>query len=74
MRKGKDYMPVQHNKGDWSNPITHRTRHKLLHDHFDELMADYLIYHPQKTPSTTTLTELMVWSYQQTVEPDPVKD
>lgn len=66
-------MPVKHNQGGWTNPITHRGRHKLLHEHFDELMADYFIYHPTKTPSTTTLAELMVWSDKQTRDPEPPK-
>lgn len=51
-------------------PKEHRERHKLLHDHLDELIADWLTHHPMGTrPSTSTILELMEWSYQQTVQP-----
>jgi hypothetical protein len=48
----------------------HRERHQLLHQHFDELMADFLYHHKDKLPSDTTLEELMIWSHQQTIDPD----
>lgn len=57
----------------------HRERHKLLHQQFDELIADYFSHHgrcrvsdgngPIPLPSNTTLMQLMEWSYQQTIEP-----
>jgi hypothetical protein len=51
----------------------HRERHKLLHEHFDELMADYLLHHKDKLPSNTTLMELMKWSHRQTIEPEELE-
>lgn len=47
----------------------HRRRHLELHKSFDELMADFLAQHPGSMPSNTTLTELMAWSYEQTIQP-----
>jgi len=48
----------------------HRERHKLLHEHFDELVADWIQYHKAgKLPSNSTILELMDWSYRQTIEP-----
>lgn len=46
----------------------HIARHKLLHAHFDELVADW-IGHTKKLPSKSTVRELMEWSYQQTIDP-----
>ena len=47
----------------------HIERHKLLHKHLDELIADF-IDHTGKLPSKTNLIEFMEWSNQQTIEPD----
>ena len=47
----------------------HRERHKLLHAHFDELMADFLCHNSDKYPSSTTLLELAKWSNEQQTEP-----
>ena len=46
----------------------HKLRHIKLHKMLDELIADF-IRHTNKMPSTTTLHDLMVWSYEQTIEP-----
>jgi hypothetical protein len=42
---------------------------ELLHRALDELLADYLIDHPQSRPSTITVLELLEWSRQQTIQP-----
>jgi len=46
----------------------HLWRHIELHRMLDELVADY-IAHTGKTPSETTVIELMQWSTQQTMTP-----
>ncbi len=43
----------------------HKARHKLLHECFDELLADF-IKDTRKLISETTLFELMEWSNKQT--------
>ena len=45
-----------------------KKRHKLLHAHLDELLADF-ITDTGKLTSKTTVTELIEWSYVQTVCP-----
>ena len=50
----------------------HKQRHIFLHKCFDELLAD-MIRHTKMLPSTTTLSEFMKWSYQQTLSPTEVK-
>lgn len=50
----------------------HIERHKLLHKNLDELIADF-ITHTTKLPSTTTVMELMKWSYEQTTNPTEIK-
>lgn len=47
----------------------HKARHQVLHEAFDELIADYLRWHKGKRPSNTTMDELMKWSFLQTKEP-----
>jgi len=47
----------------------HIERHILLHEHFDELLADF-ITHTGKLPTKTSLTEFISWAFQQTIEPD----
>jgi hypothetical protein len=51
---------------DWR----HRARHAALHSTFSELVAAYLNGHPNKRSATTTVQELMRWSYEQTQNPD----
>ena len=68
----KDLAKTLADLGAFAAEVNHTSRHKLLHDHLDELMADYFLHHPKKTPSSTTLTELMQWSYKQTLEPESV--
>ena len=46
----------------------HKLRHQELHKSFDELMADF-ISHTDGLPSKTTLSVLMKWSYEQTLNP-----
>lgn len=47
----------------------HKQRHFKLHHYLDELCADYLVQHPGKLPSTTTMIELMQWSCEQMKNP-----
>jgi len=47
----------------------HLERHKMLHNCFDELLADF-ISHTGKLPSETTIYELMQWSYKQSQDPE----
>lgn len=46
----------------------HIARHKILHQAFDELLADW-ITHTGRLPSQATIFELMEWSYAQTISP-----
>ena len=52
----------------------HRRRHKLLHQLFDELCADYLCHHRGAMPRTTNMHMLMEWSAQQSQNPDEVNE
>jgi len=49
--------------------FTHKGVHELLHKHLDELAADYMLQHPGKLLSNTTLLELVVWSGKQVEKP-----
>lgn len=49
-------------------PDEHQARHKLLHEHLDELIADY-IAHTKKTLTKTTLMDFLKWSHTQTIKP-----
>jgi hypothetical protein len=46
----------------------HINRHKLLHKHLDELVADF-ITESGGLPSKTTVSELIKWSHEQTFNP-----
>lgn len=46
----------------------HKEKHIALHKMLDELVADYII-HTKKTPSGSTVMELMTWSHEQTKNP-----
>jgi len=46
----------------------HKKRHKLLHNHLDELIADW-ITHTRKLPSKSTVLELLTWSNEQIENP-----
>lgn len=50
----------------------HKERHEYLHKRLDELAADYMRHNPGKLLSTTTVMELVQWSYQQTQKPTPL--
>ena len=52
----------------------HIKRHKELHRHLDELLADFLRHNNDRGLSNTTLTELMKWSYEQTINPTEQKN
>ena len=47
----------------------HKLRHLLLHQHLDELIADW-VGHTECLPSKTTIDELMKWSNEQTKNPE----
>ncbi len=47
----------------------HRKIHEALHKSLDQLVADYLLHNSHKLPSSTSLTELMTWAYEQTIKP-----
>ncbi len=51
----------------------HIERHKMLHGHLDELVADF-IKETKKLPSKSTIFELMEWSHQQTINPTGTED
>ena len=55
------------------NTEKHIARHKMLHGHLDELIADF-ITHTKQLPSRTTLFEFIDWSHKQTENPDPDED
>lgn len=54
-------------------PTEHCQRHLLLHEMLDELVADF-IDQTGKMPSIATLTDLMHWSYEQTISPTDKHD
>lgn len=43
--------------------------HKDLHKKLDTLLADFMV-HTGKLLSETSVTELLIWSYKQTILPD----
>ncbi len=47
----------------------HINRHKKLHENLDELVADF-ITHTKGRPSTSTIMDLIEWSFIQTEKPD----
>jgi len=47
----------------------HKDRHILLHQHLDELVADW-ISKTEGYPSKSSITDLIQWSYKQTLNPD----
>jgi len=49
--------------------MNHQARHYLLHQHLDELVADYLRHHRDALPSKVSVAELLEWSFQQTLNP-----
>ncbi len=51
-------------------PEEHKAKHKVLHENFDELFADYIKHHPKQINFLQMpLKQLLDWSYQQTLEP-----
>jgi len=48
----------------------HITRHVVLHQHLDELFADYIRHHPDQVRFLDMpFSQLMNWSHQQTILP-----
>jgi len=51
-------------------PEEHKERHKILHNHLDELFADYIEHHPdEKEFLQMPLINLINWSFEQTKNP-----
>lgn len=50
----------------------HKARHVSLHKSLDELVADYF-HHTHKMLSSSTIFELLEWSFKQTGEPETTK-
>jgi hypothetical protein len=50
------------------DPAQHKARHKVLHHHLDELLADW-IDHDTGHSIRSPIMELIEWSYQQTLNP-----
>lgn len=48
----------------------HIIQHKELHLALRELTGDYLFHHPKESASTTTIIQVLEWSYNQTTDPD----
>ena len=59
-------------QGDGAKEVDHQARHKELHEHLDELLADF-ITHTKGMPSETTILELMRWSHEQTITPSEIE-
>lgn len=51
------------------NQDTHKQRHIELHKAFDELLADFIM-HTDELPMGRKISDLMEWSYRQTIEPN----
>jgi hypothetical protein len=51
----------------------HKERHRILHNHLDELFADYIANHPNHVKFTQEpIMNLLKWSNDQTKNPtDP---
>lgn len=47
----------------------HKQVHIVLHRHFDELLADYLMHHRDALPSKMNFIDFLKWSHQQTLDP-----
>lgn len=53
----------------------HKARHKQLHKAFDELLADWMHHHPDRTSFLNApVSELMRWSFEQTQEPTEIPE
>ncbi len=52
-----------------NNDERHRQRHRELHEAVDELAADYITHNHGKFLGTTTVLELLEWSFRQTENP-----
>ena len=50
----------------------HIKRHKELHKYLDELAADFFT-HTNNLPSSSSIMDLMKWSYSQTNDPTEEK-
>jgi hypothetical protein len=52
----------------------HRRLHLQLHHALDELLADYVLHHPQQNRILETpLGSFLEWSHQQTIDPAEVE-
>ncbi len=48
----------------------HTEHHKILHNHLDKILADYICHHPSERNFTEMpIMKLLEWSYEQTKNP-----
>lgn len=66
-------MTMTHKRVVITTKEDHIERHKGLHQCLDELIADYLTQ-TGKGLRNTNLMELIEWSFQQTINPEDLKD
>jgi hypothetical protein len=50
----------------------HKERHRVLHKYLDELVADF-ISNTKQLPSSTVLSNFMIWAHKQIENPDEYK-
>lgn len=50
----------------------HKQKHIELHKCLDELVADFIV-HKNLIPSSTSIMELIGWSYEQTKNPTDIE-
>lgn len=53
------------------NSEEHRKRHDELHHALDELMADYVMHHPEVSDQEITIEKLKKWNSEQCMNPTP---
>jgi hypothetical protein len=72
MENGKSKLVPPENRRQRHN---HRKRHIELHRAFDELLADWIAHDPflddRRRSIHSPIFDLMQWSHQQTIEPEP---
>lgn len=51
------------------SPEAHKARHLELHAALDELVADFIFHNRDARPSTSTILELIHWSFAQALHP-----
>lgn len=56
-------------KEEHTKIVEHKRIHIEMHLKLDELVSDY-IAHTKKSLTDTSILDLMIWSYSQTLKPD----